>query len=186
MGDLTSIPCPHCGAANQSVSAFCEACGKALPSAAHSGPRIVTDAVMPSTAAGRQLVSEELKKHLKKAKGALLTVAIIQTIFGALIIGATKATLPAGRTIPPVLIITLVGIAVIFYGLYAWARRSPLPAAIVGLILFVTLHLIDGIVDPTQLARGIIMKVIIITMLAQAIQAGIKYKRLVPQLQLPA
>src|SRR5262249_16192426 len=139
MGDLANVPCPHCGAANQRLSAFCEACGKALPSASPSGPRVVTDSVMPSTAAGLQMVGEELKKHLKKAKGALLTVAIIQTIFGALIIGVTKATLRDGQSLPPVLVITLVGVAVIFYGLYAWARRNPLPAAIVGLTLYVTL-----------------------------------------------
>ena len=181
MGDLPNLSCPHCGATNQSASAFCEACGKALPSAAQSGPRVVTDTIMPSTAAGRELLGDELKKQLKKAKGALLTVAIIQTIFGALIIGVTKAA-SHGQAVPPALVITLVGIAIIFYGLYAWARHNPLPAAIVGLILYVTLHLIDGIVDPTQLARGIIMKIIIITMLAQAIQAGIKYKRLLPQL----
>ena len=139
---------------------------------------------MASTSAGRQLVSDELQKNLKKAKNALLTVAIIQTVFGLIIYGVAQSNLPPGRSFPPVLLITLFGIAALFYGLYFWARRNPLPAAIVGLTLFVTLHLIDAIADPTQLARGIIMKVIIVAMLVQAIQAGIKYKRLLPQLQI--
>jgi hypothetical protein len=183
MSEPSQISCPHCGTANQSAASFCEACGKALPTLTAAAPRIVTEAALPSTAAGRQLLGAELQKHLKKAKGALLTVAVMQTIFGALIIGVSKATLPAGETVPAVLVITLVGIAAIFYGLYAWARRSPLPAAIVGLILFVTLHLIDALADPRQITRGLIVKVIIVAMLAQAIQAGVKYKRLLPQLQ---
>ena len=96
----------------------------------------------------------------------------------------TQGSLGYNIIITAVLLITLFGIAALFYGLYFWARRNPLPAAIVGLTLFVTLHLIDAIADPTQLARGIIMKVIIVAMLVQAIQAGVKYKRLLPQLQM--
>jgi Kef-type K+ transport system membrane component KefB len=183
MGDESSTMCPHCGAANQNASAFCESCGKALPSLAQTGPRLVTDASMPATAAGLQLVGDELHKNVKKAKNALLTVAIIQTIFGLILFAAAKASAARGQGLPPILYITVFGIGVIFFGLYLWARRSPLPAAIVGLTLFVTMHLIDGIVDPTQLARGVIMKVFIVAMLVQAIQAGVKHKRLLPQLQ---
>src|SRR5688500_4781106 len=159
MGDESNPMCPHCGVANESASSFCESCGKALPSAARSGPRLVTDAAMPATAAGRQLVSEELRKHLKKAKNALLTVAIIQMIFGLIVFGAMKAS-GRGQGFPPIVFITVFGIGIIFFGLFLWARRSPLPAAIVGLTLFVTMHLVDALVDPTQLGRGMIMKII--------------------------
>jgi hypothetical protein len=183
MGDAIIISCPHCNAENHNFSSFCGTCGKALPGSIQSGPHIITGAAMPSTGAGRQLVSEELQKHLKKAKGALLAVAIMQSIFGLIIFGVTKATLPAGHGLPPILFITIFGIAVVFYGLYAWARHNPLPAAIVGLTVFVTLHLIDGMVDPAQLARGIFVKIIIVAILVQGIQAGIKYKRLLPELQ---
>ncbi|MGZ9124713.1 MAG: zinc-ribbon domain-containing protein [Candidatus Binatia bacterium] len=183
MGNESSTMCPHCGAENQATSTFCESCGKALPSTASTGPRLVTDTVIPSTAAGRQLVSEELQRYAKKAKNALLAVAIIQCVFGLIIYGVASANLPSGQSLPPIVLITIFGIGAIFFGLYAWARHSPLPAAIVGLTLFVTMHLVDGLVDPTQFGRGIIMKVIIVVMLVQAIQAGIKYKRLLPQLQ---
>lgn len=183
MGDESNRTCPHCAAANQNQSAFCESCGKALPSAARSGPRLVTEAAMPSSAGGRQLVAEELKKHSKKAKGALLAVAIIQTIFGLIIFAASRANAANGNGIPPLVGMVVLAIGAIYFGLYAWARHNPLPAAIVGLILYVTMHTIDAIVDPTQLARGIILKIIIVVVLIQAIQAGVKYKRLAPQLQ---
>src|SRR5262245_43228230 len=131
MGSESNGMCPHCGAANQSVSSFCGSCGKALPSGAQAGPRIVTEAALPSTSAGRQLVSDELHKNLKKAKGALLAVAIMQSIFGLLIFTVAKSSLPPGRGIPPILMVTVFGVALIFFGLYAWSRRNPLPAAIV-------------------------------------------------------
>ena len=175
--------CPHCEAANQSSSSFCESCGKALPSLTSDGPRMVTEASMPSTSAGRQYMALELQKHLKKSKTALLIVAIIQTIVGLLMFGVAKSSLQAGQSFPPVLFITIFGIAAIYFGLYAWARHQPLAAAIVGFTLFVTLHVLDAIADPTQLARGIFMKIIIAAMLVQAIQAGIKYRRLLPQLE---
>lgn len=174
--------CPHCEAPNQSSSSFCESCGKALPSITTDGPRMVTEATMPSTSAGRQYMALELQKHLKKSKTALLIVAVIQTIFGLIVFAGAKGSLQAGQSLSPVFFITIFGIAGIYFGLYAWARHQPLAAAIVGFTLFVTLHVLDAIADPTQLLRGLIMKIIIITMLVQAIQAGLKYRRLLPQL----
>jgi len=185
MGDESNSACPHCGATNSGSSSFCQACGKALPSAARSGPRLVTAADMPASSAARQLVGEELQKHLKKAKGALLAVAILQTIVGLFIFAAVRASASNGgnNVISPVVAMIVLGIGVVYFGLYAWARRNPLPAAIVGLTLYITIHAVDAIADPSALARGIILKIIIVAMLVQAIQAGIKYKRLMPQLQ---
>ena len=181
MGEESHSTCPHCGAANQSSASFCESCGKALPTV-RSAPRLVTDSALPATDAARQLVGEELKKNLKKAKGALLAVAIIQTIVGAILFAAMKAN----ANFPPAVAFTVLGIGGIYFGLYAWARHQPLPAAIVGLILYITMHVLDGLQDPRQFARGIILKVIIVVLLVQAIQAGLKYKRLMPQMPVAA
>jgi hypothetical protein len=181
MGEESHSTCPHCGAANQISASFCESCGKALPAAARSTPRLVTDSVLPASDGARQLVSEELKKNLKKAKGALLTVAILQTIVGAVLFAATRAN----PDFPPVVAFTVLGMGGIYFGLYAWARHQPLPAAIVGLILYITMHLLDGLQDPRQFARGIILKVIIVVLLVQAIQAGLKYKRMMAQAPVP-
>lgn len=178
MTQIGQVACPHCGTMNPSGGAFCEACGKALPSAAPSSPRVVTSASgFAATGIGRNLQSEELQKQAKKAAGALLAVAIIQAAFGALVI---FVILP--KDIPAqtrnVLMVSVFGIAAVFFALYFWARRQPLPASIVGLVLFITVHLLDAIQDPTALARGLIMKIIIIVMLVNAIQAGVKYRQL--------
>ena len=36
-----AIACPHCRAANPPGGAFCESCGKALPSPYRTGPRVI-------------------------------------------------------------------------------------------------------------------------------------------------
>lgn len=178
MTQTAPIACPHCGAMNPSGGAFCESCGKALPSAAASGPRILSSATgFASTGAGRSMQSDELQKQAKKAAGALLAVAIIQVIFGAILV---FALLPAG--IPAatrnMIMLSVFGIGAVFFALYFWARKQPLPASIVGLVLFITMHLLDAIADPTALARGLIMKIIIIVVLVNAIQAGLKHRQL--------
>jgi hypothetical protein len=175
-----TVKCPHCGAANPAGSAFCESCGKALPAAASSGPRVVSADQLPQSAGATRMVSDELVKQQKKAANAMLTVAIIQVFFGIVLYLLLKNA-PGVKANPGQLNLVVgmvMGIGVIYFGLYFWARKSPLPAAIVGLVLYVTLMVVDVISDPAAMTRGIIVKIIIIALLAQGIQAGLKHKRL--------
>src|SRR5438128_2191853 len=114
---MTAIACPHCSAPNVAGSTFCEACGKALPAAAGSGPRLVTGSTFASTGAGQKLQGDELHKQLRRASGALLAVAIIQTLAGLLMVGVLQAA-PPGRTKvdPTTLYVVLFGVAILFWG----------------------------------------------------------------------
>jgi len=171
------ITCPHCGAPNPSTGTFCESCGKALPSSVASSPRVTSSAAgFAGTDAGRSLQAAELQKQAKKAAGALLAVAIIQAIVGTIVVFALPNNVPEKAR--NIVMVSVFGIAVVFFALYFWARKQPLPAAIVGLVLFVTMHLLDAIADPAALVRGIIMKIIIIAILVNAIQAGVKFRQL--------
>lgn len=175
---MSSVYCPHCGAANLTDAAFCASCGKAVPPVAGGGPRIITSADTAATGAGRTLQSEELQKQTKKAAGALLAVAILQAVVGTIILAM------AGRNVPPAGYVIIYGVAAVFLGLYFWARKSPFPAAIVGLAVFVTLHLLEAIADPTSIRNGVIIKVIIIVVLVQAISAGAKHRQLLREASL--
>jgi hypothetical protein len=160
--------CPHCGASQTAESAFCTSCGKALPSGTPTGPRIVDNIADLQTDAGRTLQGAELEKELKKATRALLAVAIMQVLFGGLLLVLSMATnagdavdLP-GQSLPKSLsaavFVSVFTIGAIFFGLYFWARKSPFPAAIVGLVLFLTVHALDALASPAALGRGIIIK----------------------------
>jgi hypothetical protein len=71
-----------------------------------------------------------------------------------------------------------VGVGVIFLALYFWARKQPLPAAIVGLVLFITYVVLLAVLNPATIAQGILMKIIVIAVLVNSIQAGVKYRQL--------
>lgn len=177
---MDALACPHCAAPNATNAMFCATCGKALPTPA-APPRIVDSAGSAQTRLGQHLQVEELAKQTKKAAGALLVVAILQAVFGTIILFMTRANASAsrGEVNITVLAIVLYGIAALFLALALWARRSPFPAAIAGLVIFVTLHLVDALADPRTLLQGIVVKIVIIAILIRAISAGAKHRALV-------
>jgi hypothetical protein len=134
------------------------------------------------THAGAELQSDMLQAQARSAAGALLLVAILQVIFGTFIIflvhgGGQPRLIEPGTSIP-ILALSVYGIGAIFFALYFWAKRSPYPAAIVGLLFFITVHLLDALVDPTALVRGILLKIIFIAILVKAIRAGARHRDL--------
>jgi hypothetical protein len=155
------------------------------------GPRIVSGADLASTPAGQKLQADELHKQAKKARGALLAVAIIRTVvIGILYAMANNAG--AGLNEILAILATHIIIAVIFWGLYVWSRYQPLPAAIIGLIAYSTLVVINVVTTiglPAEARRegfggiGIgWLDIVIIVILANAITAGTKHRKLVAQM----
>lgn len=179
---MSDLLCPHCGVSNPAGSAFCEACGKALPTTS-TGPTVATAGSM--TSAGRQLVGDDLRKTMKKAFTALMIVAVLQTFFGPVLLMVQKSKMERENpdmvyTIEPWAYAVVFGIALLFWVLALWARRNPLPAAITGLVVFVTLHVIEAVADPTSIVKGFLMKIIVVVMLVAAIKAGIQHRKLEP------
>lgn len=189
--------CPHCGAPNPFGSTFCSSCGKALPTGLPTTPRVLGAKEVATTAAGQKLQVDELHKTAKKAAGALLAVAIIQTLGVGLVVMILKNLPPgAAGSIPgmaKVLIAAQIGVAVIFWGLWFWARVNPLPAAIVGLVLYatlVTLNVVNSVSQMSEGGRGGTglggigigwLDIIIMAVLFRAIQAGSKHRKLMRQ-----
>ena len=69
-----------------------------------------------------------------------------------------------------------IGLGVVFLALWFWARVSPLPALSSALVLFVSVHLLEAVVDPTSLARGIILKVFVIGGLSKGIKSALEQR----------
>lgn len=173
---MSQVNCPHCQA-QSAPGDFCESCGMALPGPAQA-PRIIADSALAGTAAGAVLQSQALGKQVKKAAQALLVVAVIQSL-GAIVFTLMMSHAPAARQAQslPGLVVLYV-IASLFWALYIWACWQPLPAAITGIIFFVSLHLLDAMINPASLASGIIIKVMVIAMFIKAIDAGLKCRKL--------
>jgi hypothetical protein len=71
-----------------------------------------------------------------------------------------------------------IGLCAIHIGLWAWAKKAPLAAAIVALVLFVSLHVTNAVLEPGSIYKGIVIKIIFVSILVKAIQAGYEVHRL--------
>ena len=175
---MTSNTCPHCGAADHFPNApFCQRCHKALP-IPNDGPRLVEGAGRPMTMSGHAAQVEEASAQSGKGSGALLGAAIIQFLGGALTYFTAANTPGVSAAEAQTATILVVGLGVVFFVLYIWSHRQILPAAVIGLSIYLLVHAADAMIDPMQLFRGIIVKVIIVSVLCRSIAAAMKQRDL--------
>ncbi len=67
-----------------------------------------------------------------------------------------------------------VGITYILFGVYVY--RFPVPITISALIIYLALQAVQAALEPESLAKGFIIKILIIVALAKSIQAAIAYE----------
>ena len=70
-----------------------------------------------------------------------------------------------------------IGLAVFYFGMWLWARKNVLAAAITALLLYVTVLAVNGALEPKTLIAGWQLKVGFIAILVLAIDAGYKARR---------
>ncbi|MFI5378140.1 MAG: hypothetical protein ACHRHE_02430 [Tepidisphaerales bacterium] len=153
-----------------------------------SGPRVITGDAVPQSAIGQSLVSEDLTKQMKKVFYTLLAVGLIQMTCGAILLVALKNN-PAMTLNLPILLLAQFGVAGVFIVLSIWSRKAPLPAAIVGLVIYATLVILNVVNAISNMSAGGPktgigglgigwLDIVIMAVLVQGIQAGIKYRKL--------
>jgi hypothetical protein len=74
-------------------------------------------------------------------------------------------------------LVTNVALAAMMVALHVWSRRSPLPALVTGLAIFVTVHAVSAVVDPKTLFMGLIIKIAAIVAFVQGIRAALDLRR---------
>ena len=171
--------CPHCNAECLENSQFCQSCGKAVQ-AISSVPKIFDDTKdIAQTVVGKKIQGMTLEKTMTSAKRCLFAVGILQLIAGGIFYAGLRVA--EEEAVRQELLSMLIGvglIGILYIVLGFWAKRSPLPASIVGLVLYISLLVFDGVSDPASLARGWIMKIIVLMVLIKGIKAGIQYRKL--------
>lgn len=150
------LTCPQCSQLNPLGSNFCEGCGASLAEVAAS-ERLADEAE-----------ASVLLERVRKARTALLIVAVFQVL-------GTVVMLAMGN-VDQVVAGVMGAIAAVFFGLAFWAGSNPFAAAVVGLVVFLSVHLADAVVDPQQIYKGIILKVIVVVILVKAIRDGLAYR----------
>lgn len=67
------------------------------------------------------------------------------------------------------------GVLFIIFGLIV--KKFPVPVTITSLVLYILATILFGVLDPSTLAAGFILKIIFVVALAKAIQAALAYEK---------
>jgi hypothetical protein len=139
------------------------------------------------------LAQEARNKHLKQARTTLLVVGILIVLFQSVMCflefgqltaelqkanpGATPAQIKQIETaLQPFLILFhggAIAVGVIFILLSFFVLKHPVPITVTALVLFILLQIVFTLADPMNLARGWLVKIIVLIALVKALQAGI-------------
>lgn len=118
-------------------------------------------------------------QHQKEADAALQELAAFADDMQLEIDGAMQTVAELRRDVERERLqafVVPIGLGVVFFGLFLWARRSALPALCTALALYVTVHAVDALADPTQIGRGIVLKVLCIAALASGIKSALQQR----------
>jgi hypothetical protein len=149
------------------------------------------------------LAQSARKSSLKQARGILIAIGVLTLIANAVLfalaekmtkdaIAAEKAKAGPGVQFDPVKLKELedqeirlrqvsaavaVVLGIAFIGLGIAVYKAPVACTVTGLVLYLAANAIYGVMDPESLAKGAIIKVIIIVFLAKAVQAAVAYQK---------
>ena len=114
--------------------------------------------------------------HLDKARKWILGIGIWYLVSGLILVA-----IQADRLTPQARNLNLAvygGLCLAHIGLWMWAKKAVFPAALVALVLFVTLQIASMALDPSNIYKGIVIKVIFVVILVKAVQAGYEVHKL--------
>jgi hypothetical protein len=197
----TANHCPGCGEAVQPGDTFCNHCGIDLAEASAIAARKAENRAISERRRGSRAQAGRYRKILSAARillvlGALLLVAGTFQGFATraqaselharldsfdpdkeLEIEGETVTVSQLRREIDFEVVRVFGlnylVAGIMLGLFFWARRSPFPAMLTGLCVYLVLVVINAIVDPTTLLQGVLWKVLIIGTLVGGMNAAL-------------
>ena len=102
------------------------------------------------------------EKALKNARIWLYVIAGLQVIFGIVQYAITD-----DKELGLIVAVIEAGIGVLFFLFALWSYKKPATAFMTALITFVVIHVGAAIVEPTQIYKGIILKILVIVALVK-------------------
>jgi len=65
-----------------------------------------------------------------------------------------------------------IGLCIVYFGMFLWAKRNALAASVTALLLFIAVIVVNGVLDPKTIPQGFLIKIFFIAALAKAISAA--------------
>jgi hypothetical protein len=155
----SSTKCLHCGADSDPAAfdGYCVACGK-LQADARSPGESSAERAQASVEAARKRAREMASRTLYAVAGLYLLVGVVAMVM------------------VPMSIVELAPVVGVYVGLGWWANRKPLPASIVGWLLYV-LWMLAAIVRERVNTLGVGVMLIILAVLAWPIVVNAQVNR---------
>jgi len=176
------IACEKCGTVAKPYDRFCGKCGQAMPTAEDYRRRTY---VKSATSAIKWLAGiffvfgiimffatqAQVATALEKIQGMDAAAQFPTPIEGKTY---TVGELRKRLEWEPWGVLAVNGVlAAIMIGLALWGRRSPLPAVLIATATYAVVIVTNAITDPTTIAQGWIVKLVIITFLVRGIKAAL-------------
>jgi hypothetical protein len=79
---------------------------------------------------------------------------------------------------PRQLLLLNIFLAGLMGGLWLWAKKSVLPAMLVALAVFATVHVASAMMDPKTIVQGIYIKIFAIVVLTRGVRAALAARKL--------
>jgi len=150
---IEQLKCSQCTTLLHTEDVFCPNCG--FPERGTDKEKSVFHA---NKVMEKHNVSD-VEKKIKNARNALYVMAGFTFIYG---VGSFFQEDIATAVVNGVL-------CLIYMVLAMWTKQKPLMAILLGLLLYLTTIIINAVVDPMTLAKGILFKIIVIAYLGKGV-----------------
>jgi hypothetical protein len=160
--------CEHCNAINGPLNKYCSQCS--FPVGGSDEEKANFRLIVSSR---RRFLDDAMDK-IKSARNAIYGLAALFFIFG-LFMGF-------GMDDFATMIVNLI-LCVIYLVLAAWCNQNPFGAILTAFIIYMTIVLVNMVVDPATLFQGIIIKIVIIAWLAKGIRSAHEAKGYLKELE---
>ncbi|NQX96394.1 MAG: hypothetical protein HRT73_00750 [Flavobacteriales bacterium] len=153
----STLLCSQCSTSMNESDVFCNSCGFPEKGTSREQAKFHAKAVM------KKSNKNDADKKVKSARNTLYVVGGFTGVVGV------SSYFLAGDVAVLVTNLILSGIYVL---LGFWSTKKPLAALLSGLLLYITVVVINGVFEPETLYKGIIWKILIITYLGKGLYSA--------------
>ena len=164
---LNPSTCRACGNTVNEQDQFCIGCGFPLKGTEQEQNLFIST---------RHFKKNQVFALRKKIKNAQTTLFVLAGIF--LVVGVIYYFVVGQNDLGFAVLIQQLILAAVFLALGGWAKNKPVVALISGLVLFILVQLIAIVEDPTNIFKGIILKIVVIIYLVKGLQSAIEAEKI--------
>lgn len=154
--------CSHCKTVIPTGQKFCTSCGYPEEGSEQEKAKFHADRVM------NQSKTNDAPKLIRQARNTLFAIGGITFLYGLY----EYATMPDMAVLVAYLILTAIYVTLGF-----WSQRKPLISLVLGLLVYLTIHVLSALVEPETIVKGIILKVVIIFFLVKGINSALHLRK---------